>query len=77
MEVSGQLCAPPALNPGKSPWYPPDRRLGGTQSWSRNSCPDQEMNPGLPVHSSTTTLTQLPQSYKVHYGKFTLSQRYA
>jgi hypothetical protein len=27
--VSGQLHAPAALPPGKEPWYPLDRRLGG------------------------------------------------
>jgi hypothetical protein len=32
MEVSGQVHAPAALNPGKSPWYPLDRRLGGPQN---------------------------------------------
>jgi hypothetical protein len=32
MEVSGQLHAQAALPPGKSPWYPLDRRLGGPQS---------------------------------------------
>jgi len=32
MEVSGKLHAPAALPQGKSPWYPVDRRLGGTQS---------------------------------------------
>jgi hypothetical protein len=34
MEVSGQLHAPAALPPGKEPWYPLDRRLGGPQSCS-------------------------------------------
>jgi hypothetical protein len=34
MEVSGQLHAQAALPQGKSPWYPPDRRLGGLQSRS-------------------------------------------
>jgi hypothetical protein len=32
MEVSGQLHAPAALPPGKEPWYPLYRRLGGPQS---------------------------------------------
>jgi hypothetical protein len=32
MEISGQLHAPAALLPGKSPWYPLDRRLGGPQN---------------------------------------------
>jgi hypothetical protein len=30
MEVNGQLHALAALPPGKSSWYPLDRRLGGT-----------------------------------------------
>jgi hypothetical protein len=34
MEVSGQLYNPAALPPGKSPWYPLDRKLGGPQSRS-------------------------------------------
>jgi hypothetical protein len=34
MEVSGQLHVPAALPPGKKPWYPLDRRLGGPQSLS-------------------------------------------
>jgi hypothetical protein len=34
MEVSGQLDAPAALPPGKSPPYPLYRRLGGPQSRS-------------------------------------------
>jgi hypothetical protein len=33
MEVSGQLRARAALTPGKEPWNPLDRRLGGPQSW--------------------------------------------
>jgi hypothetical protein len=34
LEVSGQLHAPIALPPGKELWYPLDRRLDGSQSWS-------------------------------------------
>jgi len=34
MEVTGQLHSPAALPPGKDPWYPLDRRLGGPQSRS-------------------------------------------
>jgi hypothetical protein len=34
MEVSGDLHAPAALPPRKSPWYPLDRRLRGPQSRS-------------------------------------------
>jgi hypothetical protein len=39
MEVSGQLHAPAALHPGKSPGYPCDRKLGGPQSQSGCSRP--------------------------------------
>jgi hypothetical protein len=42
MEVSGQLHAPAALSPGKSPWYPLDRRLGWPQS--RSGRGDEEKN---------------------------------
>jgi hypothetical protein len=51
MEVSGQLHAPAALPPGKSPWYPLDRRLGGPQSHSgsggeeKNSLPSPGIEP--------------------------------
>jgi hypothetical protein len=34
MEMSGQLHAPAALHPGKSPWYPLDGRLGGPNNRS-------------------------------------------
>jgi hypothetical protein len=34
MEVSGQLHAPATLFQVKSPWYPFDRTLGGTQNQS-------------------------------------------
>jgi hypothetical protein len=36
MQASGQLHAPAALPPGKEPWYPLNRRLGGPQS--RSGC---------------------------------------
>jgi len=50
---------PYALHPwGNSPWYPVDRRLGGSQSQSgcdseeKNSLshPCQESNPNYPAH---------------------------
>jgi hypothetical protein len=50
MEVSGQLHAPTALLPGKEPWYPLDRGLGGPQSRSgrggeeKNSCTLSELS---------------------------------
>jgi hypothetical protein len=58
MEVSGQLHAPAALPPGKSPWYPLDRRLGGPQSRSgyggeeKNSQTPRESNPRTPIVQS-------------------------
>jgi len=32
MEVNDQFHAPVTLTPGKSPWYPLERREGGPQS---------------------------------------------
>jgi hypothetical protein len=57
LEVSCQLHAPDALPPGKEPWYPLERRLGGPQSQSgrcgkdKNPCPYWESNPGNPARS--------------------------
>jgi hypothetical protein len=51
MEVSGQLHAPAALLPRKGPWYPLDRKLGGSQSRSgrggeeKNSQPPRGIEP--------------------------------
>jgi hypothetical protein len=68
MEVSGQLNVPAALLPGKSPWYPVDRRLGGPQSRSgrggeeKNSKPPpgiEPKNPDRPAHS--------PELYRLSY----------
>jgi hypothetical protein len=47
MEVSGQLHAPAALPPGKSPWYPLDRRLGGPQSQSGRGGEEKNWNPPI------------------------------
>jgi hypothetical protein len=49
--MNGQLHAPAALPPEKSPWYPLDRSLGGSQSRSgrggeeKNSRSRRESNP--------------------------------
>jgi hypothetical protein len=60
MEVSGQLHGPAALPPGKEPWFPLDRRLGGPQSRSgrggeeKNSQPPsgiEPQNPSRPARS--------------------------
>jgi len=45
MEVNSQLLGPPALPPGKSPWYPLDRRLGVTQSWSGRGGEEKNSQP--------------------------------
>jgi hypothetical protein len=45
MEVSGQFHAPAALSQGKSPWYPPDRSLGGPQSWSGRGGEEKNSQP--------------------------------
>jgi len=49
MEVSGQLHAPAALPPGKRPWYPLDRRLGGPQIQSGHGGEEKNSHllPGL------------------------------
>jgi hypothetical protein len=48
MEVSGQLHTPAALTQEKSPWYPLDRRLGGSQSRSGHGG-DQKNSQPLPL----------------------------
>jgi hypothetical protein len=45
MEVNGQLHAPDALPPGKEPWDPLDRRLGGAQSRSGHSSEKKNSQP--------------------------------
>jgi hypothetical protein len=49
MEVSGQLHAPAAYPQGKSPWYPLDRRVGGSQSRSgrRDEKKNSQPPPGI------------------------------
>jgi hypothetical protein len=65
MEVSGQLHVPAALPPGKSPWYPLDRKLGGPQSRSgrggeeKNSQPPPGMEP-LNPHRPARSLVAIP-----------------
>jgi hypothetical protein len=62
-------------SPGKSPRYPLDRSLGGTQSRSgrggeeKNPCPFLESNSGRPACIVVTMLTELPDSMKktVHF----------
>jgi hypothetical protein len=55
MEFSGELNASAALSPGKSPWYPSDRRLVGLRSVldavvrRKIPCPRRESNPGTPI----------------------------
>jgi hypothetical protein len=45
MEVSDQLHAPAAFPPRKEPWYPLDRRLGGTQSRSGRGGEEKNSQP--------------------------------
>jgi hypothetical protein len=64
MEVSGQLHAPAALNPGENPRYPLDRRLGEPHSRSE-SCEEEKnlamlgIEHGLPARS--------PSLYRLSY----------
>jgi hypothetical protein len=81
MEVNGQLHAPAALPPWKSPRYPLDRRLGGPQSRfgsggeKKNSQPLSKIGPTIiqPVAQRyTTVLTPLQEMRilsKVPVGK--------
>jgi len=49
LDVGGQLHSLAALSPGKSPWYPLNRRLGGPQS--QCGCDGEERNSQpLPGH---------------------------
>jgi hypothetical protein len=75
MKVSGQFHAPAVLRPsppGKSSWYPSDRRLVRLQNRfgrrgeekASHHCPCQEFNPGRPARSLVSTLTELPQLLK-------------
>jgi hypothetical protein len=68
MEVSGQLHDPAALPPGKRPWCPLDRRLGGPQSRSgrdgekKNYQPPLGLEPPIiqpVVRTYTTELSRL------------------
>jgi hypothetical protein len=54
MDGSGQLHAPAALTPGKSPRYPLDRRLGGPRS--RSGRYGEEKNLALPGNEPGTIL---------------------
>jgi hypothetical protein len=73
MEVSVQLHALAALPPGKSPWYPLNRGLGGPQSQYRHSGEDKNSQPLLrleppiiqPIAQSYTELSQLAQRTKL------------
>jgi len=66
MKVSGQFHAPVALFQGKSPWYPLDRRLGGSHSRSghggeeKNSSPCRESNPRTPIVQPVAQCYSLP-----------------
>jgi hypothetical protein len=56
MEVSGRLHIPATLPPGKEPWYPLDRRLGGPQN--RSAQHEEEKN-----FAPTGTRTPNPRSF--------------
>jgi hypothetical protein len=86
MEMSGQLHAPTALPPVKQPWYPFNRRLGGSQSRSgssgeeKNSQPVAGLEPPIiqPVAQSYTAelsgssfIWRAPENY-LQYSKILL-----
>jgi hypothetical protein len=67
VDVSGQLHAPATSSPGKSPWYQPDRRLGGPQT-QFGHCEQKNLSPArirtLAVQSVACHYTD---SYKMAY----------
>jgi hypothetical protein len=74
MEVSGQLHAPAALPPGKSPWYPLDRRLGGPQSRSGRGGLEKntQLPPGIEPQNPDRP-ARSPALYRLsYYGSFNL-----
>jgi hypothetical protein len=64
MDVSGQLHAPAALPPGKEPWYPLDRRLGGSQSRSGRGG-EEKNSQQLPVLEPPSYPGSLMGSYRI------------
>jgi hypothetical protein len=74
MEVSGQFQAPLPHSQGKSPWYPLDRRLGGSQSRSgrggeeKNIQPPPEIEPynsERPTRNLVVIPTELSRLFKI------------
>jgi hypothetical protein len=57
MEVSGQLHAPAASTPGKSLWYPLERRLGGPQSRSGRGGEEKNSQPPLGIEPVALSYT--------------------
>jgi hypothetical protein len=82
-EVSGQLHAPVAQHPGKSPWYPSDKRLSEPQSRSGRGgeekksldCLCQEISSCHPTCSVVTILTELPRLLRKKERKFEVEER--
>jgi hypothetical protein len=70
MEVSGQLHAPAASPPRKSPWYPLDRRPGGPQSRSGRS--DKGKNPNTRWESNPRT--PIVQSVAQRYTDWAITE---
>jgi hypothetical protein len=68
MEVSGQLHAPAALPQGKSPWYPLNRRLGGSQSRSGRGGEEKNSQPppGIEPYNSDRP-GRSPELYRLSY----------
>jgi hypothetical protein len=59
MGVSGQCHAPATLYPGKGLRYPAVRKLGGSQSWSRQRLEEKSFSSAgdrTPVLQSSQTL---------------------
>jgi hypothetical protein len=63
MGVSGQFHAPAAFPQGKSPWYPLDMGLGGSQSWSGNGGKEKNSQPPPEIERSSTIIQPVAQRY--------------
>jgi len=76
--VSGQFHLLAALPPEKEPWYPLERGLGGSQSWSgrdgeeKNSQPLPALKPPI-IQCYTTELSWLPVYTLLSFFLFKLS----
>jgi hypothetical protein len=73
MEVSGQLHTSAALPSGKEPWYPLDRRLGGSHRRSEHG--GEEKNSQLLFGLEAPIIQPIAQSYKTELFRLLMLKR--